>query len=265
MVDFFYAQIMPFIPLENAIKIHFKEINKDSSSDTVLIFLHEALGSIGQWKDFPQLLCNELNLPGIVYERQGYASSSPLSVKRNEDYLDRYALDELPQILNTLLTKNQKAILIGHSDGGSIALLYAHKYGAHLKAIVTMAAHVINEPETLAGIQPAVDAYKKGKLDGLKKYHGDKTQELFYAWADTWKAPFFKDWNICKKIDKVSVDALIIQGNDDQYGTEQQVDLILEHIKSENKKKLMLDSCGHHPHLEQKQTVIAAIKKFIHI
>ncbi|MDX1447069.1 alpha/beta fold hydrolase, partial [Lishizhenia sp.] len=212
---------------------------------------------------FPQQLCDRLKLSGIVYERQGYASSSPLTEKRNDDYLERYALDELPKFLDAVLEEKQKAILIGHSDGGSIALLYAQKYNERLKAVVTMAAHVINEPETLAGIQPAVEAYEKGKLDGLKKYHGDKTNDLFYAWANTWNAPFFKDWNICKKIDKVVVDALIIQGKMDQYGTEQQVDLILDHIQSSKKEKLMLDDCGHHPHLEQKQEVITAIYNFI--
>ena len=263
MVDFFYAQNMPFVTIKNDIHIHYQLLHSEIQSDTVLVFLHEALGSIGQWKDFPERLCASLNLPGIVYERQGHGSSSSLTSQRGADYLEQYALNELPEFLDLVLKEQQKAILVGHSDGGTIALLYANTYNHRLHAIVTMAAHVINEPETLAGIAPAVKAYEKGKLDGLKKYHGDKTEDLFFAWADTWNAPFFRDWNICKKIDKVTVDALILQGWGDQYGTERQVDLILDHIKSNKKQKLMLEQCGHHPHLEQKEAVIKAITTFI--
>lgn len=254
---------MPHLSLDNNVELHYQKIAEENETDLVLVFLHEALGSIGQWKDFPEKLCASLDIPGILYERQGYGSSSPLTEVRGADYLEKYALEELPQFLDKVLAPHQKAILIGHSDGGSIALLYAQSNPENLAAIVTMAAHVINEKETLAGIAPAIEAYKKGKLDGLKKYHGDKTEELFYAWANTWNAPFFKEWDICKLIDKIEVDALIIQGCNDQYGTEEQVDLILAHIKSEKKQKLMLENCGHHPHLEQKETVIQAITTFL--
>ena len=254
---------MPKLELFDKQFIHYKRVNEEKKSETVIVFLHEALGSIGQWKNFPQQLCDALQLPGIIYERIGHGLSSPLQSNRNEDYLERYALDELPLVLENTLEKNQKAILIGHSDGGSIALLYAQIGSSKIKSIVTMAAHVINEKETLQGIAPAIKAYKKGKLDGLKKFHGDKTDTLFYAWADTWSAEFYKDWDICNKIDKVEVDALIIQGNQDQYGTEQQVDLILESIKSKRKHKLMLDACGHHPQLDKPDEVIGSIKQFL--
>lgn len=254
---------MPHFNISENKIVNYEWINQHINSNHVVVFLHEALGSIGQWKNFPQKLCNELNLPGLVYERIGHGQSSCLTKKRNENYLQEYALKELPIVLNKLLKKNQKAILIGHSDGGSIALLYAQKHKDKLSALVTMAAHVINEKETLRGIEPAVKAFEKGKLDGLKKYHGDKTNSLFYAWANTWSAEFFKDWNICNEIDKVEVDALIIQGILDQYGTERQVDLILENIKSEKKNKLMLDDCGHHPHLEKTGVVIDSIKRFL--
>lgn len=254
---------MPYLSLDNNVELHYQKIAEENENDLVLVFLHEALGSIGQWKDFPEKLCASQDMPGILYERQGYGSSSSLTKERGADYLEKYALDELPQVLDKVLAPHQKAILIGHSDGGSIALLYAQSNPKNLAAIVTMAAHVINEKETLAGIAPAIEAYKKGKLDGLKKYHGDKTEELFYAWSNTWNAPFFKEWDICKLIDKIEVDALIIQGCNDQYGTKKQVDLILGQIQSEKKQKLMLNNCGHHPHLEQKETVIQAITTFL--
>ena len=140
----------------------------------VALFIHEALGSIGQWKSFPQELCDELGVQGIVYDRQGHGNSSNFIEERDEHYLHHYAMKELPPFAEMVIPKDKKILLIGHSDGGSISLLYDHKYPARIAGMVTMAAHVINEPETIAGIQPAVDAYELGKLDGLKKYHGDK-------------------------------------------------------------------------------------------
>ena len=122
-----------------------------------------------------------------------------------------------------------------------------------------MAAHVINEPETVAGIQPAVDAYKLGKLYGLKKYHGHKAEALFYAWANIWRDDRFKDWNITTEIGSTNP-GLFIQGITDQYGTPRQLEIIKKHyIKG---KTLLLDACGHHPHLEKKEEVISVIYTF---
>lgn len=229
---------------------------------TVLLFLHEALGSIGQWKSFPQQLCNTLKLNGIVYERQGYGNSSPLSSERTNAYLHQYAWEELPQLLDKLLPQEKKVILVGHSDGASIALLYAAKYPQRVQSVVSMAAHVIVEDVTLAGIAPAVQAYEQGKLDGLKKYHGDKTEQLFYAWAHTWNLPEFRDWNICKDIETIACPILAIQGVNDQYGTEKQLDLIEQHTPLATVQKVMLPQCGHHPHLEQSTKVIDLICDF---
>lgn len=229
--------------------------------NTVIIFLHEALGSIPQWKSFPQELCNTLQLNGIVYDRQGHGSSSSLNGIRDEYYLHNYALNELPEMLDIILSPDKKVLLVGHSDGGTIALLYAAKYPQKVKAIVSMAAHVIVENETLAGIQPAIDAFEAGKLIGLRKFHGDKTNDLFYAWADTWNSPEFSTWNICKDIHPVIAPTLVIQGKDDQYGTKRQVELIAESISGKS-TTLLIDKCGHIPHLEQGTKVISEIKNW---
>lgn len=240
----------------NYIEIEPEHLHVDS---IVAIFLHEALGSIGQWKSFPQELCNELGLKGIVYDRQGHGQSGSFTKERDEHYLHEYALEELPVFIESVIPSSKKLLLIGHSDGGTISLLNGSKFPDRVIGIVTMAAHVINEPETIAGIQPAVDAYQLGKLDGLRKYHGEKTNELFYAWANIWRDERFLEWNIVDEIGS-DVPALFIQGKDDQYGTIKQLELIESRFI--NGTSLLLDDCGHHPHLEKKNEVIAAIKAF---
>lgn len=231
------------------------------SENTFLLFLHEALGSIGQWKNFPQALCEHLQLSGIVYERQGHGKSSPFTKQRDHRYLHKYALEELPAFIE-VVAKGKDIILVGHSDGGSIALLYAHQFPKKVQGIITMAAHVINEPETIAGIDPAVKAYEAGKLKGLHKYHGNKTEKLFYAWADTWRSDEFKTWNICDEIGSEQIPGIFIQGADDQYGTIKQLELILDKFKAPSKYSVV-DNCGHHPHLEQTNEVISQIQKWI--
>lgn len=228
----------------------------------VVVFLHEALGSIGQWKGFPRQLCSSLRLNGLIYEREGYGSSSPLRKKRDKHYLHEYAWEELPELLEALLPKEKQVVLVGHSDGASIALLYAARYPQKVKAVVSMAAHVIVEDVTLKGIVPAVKAYKEGKLNGLRKFHGEKTEELFYAWADTWNLPGFLEWNICKDIETISCPVLALQGVNDQYGTERQLHLIADSVKTGEVRKVLLSKCGHHPHLEVPSETENAIVKW---
>jgi pimeloyl-ACP methyl ester carboxylesterase len=255
---FFYA--MPFVQL-HLFQLHYEEITvvNTRQNSPVIVFLHEALGSIPQWKDFPQLLCDDLQLNGIVYERQGYGKSSELTAERDASYLHKYAQEELPPFLAERYPEDQQFILVGHSDGGTIALLYAATYPEKVKSVITMAAHVINEPETIAGIAPAVDAFEKGKLDKLFNYHGDKTKVLFYAWAKTWLADDFLNWNICEDISSIQTPSLILQGAQDQYGTSKQLELIKSNVKG-NCDTILINECGHHPHLEQKNHTISLIK-----
>ncbi|MDG1333374.1 MAG: alpha/beta hydrolase [Crocinitomicaceae bacterium] len=243
------------------IELNYKEIvPADLRNDSVIaLFIHEALGSIGQWKSFPQQLCDELGVRGIVYDRQGHGKSSKFSSERNERYLHNYALDELPPFADSVIPDDKKILLIGHSDGGTISLLFDHIFPSKIVGMVTMAAHVINEPETIAGIQPAVDAYKLGKLDGLKKYHSDKTEDLFYAWANIWRDERFVDWDITEEIGS-NTPGLFIQGKEDQYGTPKQLELIKTCFP--NGKTLLMEDCGHHPHLEKGNRVIAEIRQF---
>jgi pimeloyl-ACP methyl ester carboxylesterase len=234
------------------------------NSDCILLFLHEALGSIPQWKSFPQELCDRLGMNGIVYERQGHGGSDPLVETRTSTYLHDYAFEELPDFIKNVIPKDKKIILVGHSDGGTIALLYASRFPGRIAQIVTMAAHVINEPETVAGIEPAIRAFEKGKLNGLKKYHGEKTTALFYAWANTWKDGSFQNWDITSEIVSKRLSGLFIQGEDDQYGTSKQLQLIKENFGGKSESHL-LKNCGHHPHLEQPKIILDLIEDWIEI
>ncbi|PKR80423.1 hypothetical protein CW751_10165 [Brumimicrobium salinarum] len=232
---------------------------KDENQPIVL-FLHEAIGSIAQWKDFPKNLCEKLDLPGIAIEFPGYGFSEKEDKKRDAKYLHEFALEYLPAFLKSIELKNPMYI-VGHSDGGTNALLYSSKFPKQVKAIVTMAAHYINEKETRAGIQPAIDAWENKKLKGLEFYHGAKTERLFFAWAKTWQQADFKNWNISEDIKGNAVPALILQGDDDQYGTDQQVNGIVELL--ENAEGFFIDDCGHAPHLEKEEVVIEKIMEFV--
>jgi pimeloyl-ACP methyl ester carboxylesterase len=245
-------------------QLYYESIRVDHprSEKTILVFLHEALGSIGQWRNFPTLLCQELKLNGLVYEREGHGKSSAFQHPRTANYLHEYALNELPLVIENLIGVDQQVILIGHSDGGSIALLYAAQFPKKVAATITMAAHVINEPETITGIQPAIEAYNLGKLEGLKKFHGDKTEDLFFAWANIWKSADFKDWNICQDISEIKAPLLALQGSRDQYGTIKQLLLIEESVNGIVETQF-LDACGHHPHLEKMELVIGEVKRFL--
>jgi pimeloyl-ACP methyl ester carboxylesterase len=239
-------------------KIAFRTIERNSVYR--LIFLHEALGSIAQWKNFPDQLCEQLNLSGTIIELKGYGFSSENQEIRGADYLHQFALTDLPKIIDALNYK-EKLILVGHSDGGTNALLYGANFPEKIEGVITMAAHILNEPETRNGIPPAIGAFQEDKLNGLELYHGQKTEKLFYDWAHTWLHDFFHDWNISKDIKNISLPGLIIQGKKDQYGTDEQVHKIADCFTGKA-EKLFIPDCGHAPHLEKQKEVIAAITKW---
>lgn len=247
-----------YLKTENFGEISYQSIVKNDSHDQpVLLFLHEALGSIAQWKKFPENLCSALNLNGYVIELNGYGFSSEHPNLRDEHYLHKMAWEQLPEIIDKLPYQG-KYILVGHSDGGTNALLYASKYHEEIKGIVTMAAHVINEKETVEGIESAVEAYETGKLKGLECFHFEKTKKLFFDWADTWRTEAFKTWDIQNDISPVSTPVLAIQGNLDQYGTEKQLALIQQNCQGPIQTVIISD-CGHTPHLEKEIDVLTHI------
>jgi pimeloyl-ACP methyl ester carboxylesterase len=242
-------------------KIAYKQLGIPNTNDEpILLFLHEALGSIAQWQDFPENLSSKLGLSAIVPEMLGYGFSDSTKEERDAHYLHQFAWEHIPAFLDGLGIKN-KLLIIGHSDGGTEALLFASKFPDKIAGIVTIAAHIENEPETKAGIHPAIEAFHEGKLKGLEVYHGERTNSVFNAWSQTWLDPSFANWNIEKDLRAGNFPSLIIQGADDQYGTTQQVQKIVDYL---GKKALphFIAHCGHSPHLEQQELVIKKIKEW---
>jgi pimeloyl-ACP methyl ester carboxylesterase len=228
---------------------------------TTLVFLHEGLGSIAQWRDFPLAVSLATGLPTVIYERGGHGNADPLDRPRSANYLHEEALQSLPEVLRKL--KIDDVILIGHSDGGSIALIFAAVWPDKVRGIITEAAHVFVEEVTLAGIREAVRIYTTTDLpDRLSKYHGSNTEKAFRGWSDTWLSPAFRDWNIEQCLPGVRCPVLAIQGRDDEYGTPAQVEAIVNGV-SGPVKPLILTDCGHVPHHQARERVLAEMTRFI--
>lgn len=251
------------IDIGNNIKLGVKKINKNQPHKPLLLFLHEGLGSIEQWKDFPEQLCNLTNLDGIIFDRYGYGTSSPLQEKRPTNYLNLEGEKNLPLLINQL-NLNQPVILIGHSDGGSIALVYASTQPKNLIGCITMAAHVFVEQISVDGIKAFTKVYEENlKLrNALKKYHGEKTDSIFYGWSDTWQTKEFRHWNITPLLSKINCPVLAIQGENDEYGTAKQVKSICENVNGYC-KDIIIENAAHSPHIDQPEEVLEEIKQFI--
>jgi len=226
-----------------------------------LVFLHEGLGCIEMWKDFPALLCASTGCPGLVYDRRGYGGSSPMGGDRKLTYLHEYGLEELPNLLQSVIP-NASHIVVGHSDGATIGLIYGSLQEPLLHGIVAMAPHVFVEPETVEGVRLADMAYQQRGAGGLRKYHGDKTDQVFTAWADTWQSGWFREWNIEPLLPSITCPVLVFHGCDDVYGTKRQAEAISAHGLAWVELEI-LSNCGHFPHLEQSEIVVKRICTFL--
>lgn len=248
-----------FIEINGATLFVFQKII--TADRPTLIFLHDSLGCTKLWRDFPTQLGIATNCNILIYDRQGYGKSSPFgTAERTKFYLEQEA-----DTLFLLIKKCgiQHAILFGHSDGGSIALIAAAKYPDFIKAIVTEGAHIFVENITLEGIEAAVKMYENTDLKTrLAKYHGEKTDAVFKAWTHTWLNKSFKNWNIEHFLPKINCPALIIQGENDEYGTEKQVECIAAQV-SGDAEKCLITAIGHTPHKEAQEIVLAHTASFL--
>lgn len=236
---------------------------EQSNEKPIIIFLHEGLGSVAQWKDFPSALCSLTGLEGLVFDREGHGRSCALRQKRDSQFLHHQAINVLPEFYNQAGIANRKKIIIGHSDGGSIAIIHAAFQPEKIKCIITEAAHVLLEDITLQGIQDAVDNYENKRLkDLLQKYHAEKTDAMFYGWADTWLMESSMHWDIQSLLPQVNVPFLAIQGSNDQYGSLQQ--LIAIEQKAPFAQIALIEDCGHIPHHQKREEVLQKMKDFIH-
>ena len=228
-----------------------------------LVFLHEGLGCVGMWRDFPPKLAAATGLGALVYSRRGYGRSEPGPLPRPLDYMQRHARDILPALLDTAGIK--RVLLVGHSDGASISLVYAGMYAddRRLAGLVLEAPHVFCEELSVRSIAQARDAFETGDLRaGLAKYHGHNVDGAFWGWNRAWLDPAFMNWNIEQYLPTIRVPTLVVQGLDDQYGTPAQVKAIV-HGSGGPVEVAMLKDCAHTPHREQEVKTLAAMTDFV--
>lgn len=228
-----------------------------------LIFLHEGLGSTEQWRDYPQKLAEAVGLPAMAYDRWGYGRSERKTGINRPDYMHYEAHEMLPSLLDNLGIREQ-IIPVGHSDGGTIALLFAAAFPEQTYAMISECDHVVGEEVTLKGVRDVAKAYKtKQKLrDMLAQYHGEKTDELFHGWTGLWLSDEAKEWSIVDALGSIVAPLLAIQGTDDQYGSVEQLILKLRHCNGPVQINL-LKGCGHIPHHEFRDEVFDLMKQFI--
>ena len=231
----------------------------------LMVFLHEGLGSIAMWRDFPQRLCDAADVHGLVYSRPGYGRSTPRAPddRWGVDFMHRQAHEVLPALLQALrIDGTQRPLwLLGHSDGGSIALLHAARFAHQVTGVIVMAPHVSVEPKAVASIRQARENYLHTDLrQRLARYHDDP-DSAFWGWNDIWLHQPFANWNIEAEISGITCPLLALQGVDDEYGTLDQIHAIARRLP--HARLVEIAQCGHSPHRDQPERVLAEVTRFV--
>lgn len=243
----------------NGLRLEYHDIAATLANRPVLLLLHEGLGCVDMWRQFPEKLAAATGCQVVVWSRAGYGASDPYPEPRTERYMHREALEALPDLIATL--QIEKPLLVGHSDGASIALVFAGAFPEQTCGVVAMAPHEFVEQETLAGILAAKTAWTVTDWpQKLARYHRNAPQ-VFSDWCDTWLAADFRDWNIESYLPAIRCPLLAIQGEDDEYATMRQIEVIAEQVPGT--ELLKLANCGHSPQRDQENAVLAAIAGFV--
>ena len=232
-----------------------------TSQRPLLVFLHEGLGSLSMWKDYPAQLCEAADLRGLVYSRPGYGRSTPREAgeRWGTDFMHRQAFELLPALLEALRV-DQPPWLFGHSDGGSIALLYASRFVT--AGLVVVAPHITVEQYGLASIRKARNAFRTTDLRSrLARYHADP-DSAFWGWNDIWLDPAFEAWTIERELASIRCPLLAVQGEDDKYGTLEQIRGIARRVAQT--RVLVLPHCGHSPHRDRPEALTLEAAAFVH-
>lgn len=239
--------------------LEYRHIAGDPGRATIVL-LHEGLGCVALWRDFPQQLAAATGNSVFAYSRAGYGASAPIVLPRPLDYMSREATNTLPEVIGA--AGIGRYILLGHSDGASIALVHAGTTPADLEATIVMAPHVFTETCSVTSIRAADEAYRHGDLRRrLEKYHGANVDNAFRGWCDSWLAPDFLAWSIEASLPAITTPVLQIQGKNDEYGTPEQLRRI-ERAVSAPVRTLLLGDCGHAPQFDRASETLAAIADF---
>lgn len=248
---------MPFATAAGR-KLEYQRIEADAAKP-LLVFLHEGLGSITQWRDFPARVVAATGCPALIYARYGYGQSDVLQAPREPDFMHDEALVALPQLLAALGIANP--ILLGHSDGASISLIHAGA-GHPVRGVIVEAPHVFVEEHGGHGIRAAGDAFRNTDLPRkLGKHHRDAAK-TFHGWYDVWMSGEFPKWNIEASLPGIHCPVMCIQGEDDAYGTMAQLNAIARQVTGPCELVKLAD-CGHTPHKEQPEKTLAAVTRFV--
>jgi len=241
-------------------RIETERIPAERPGAPTLVFLHEGLGSVALWRGFPAALAQRTGFGALVYSRRGNGFSEPLTGPRTPQYMHEEALVELPRVLAE--ERAGDVVLVGHSDGASIALIYAAEHPERVRALVLEAPHVFVEGLSVLSIDKIRERYESGSLrERMARYHtdGDAT---FYAWNDVWLSSAFREWNIEPHLERVRAPILAIQGTEDEYGTLAQIDAIAARADGPV-DRIVLAGCGHAPHADRPAFVTEAIAAWL--
>ena len=242
-------------------RLHLRRIEGPTPGKPTLVFLHEGLGTIGIWGDFPDALCQATGCPGLIYERPGYGASDPRPLPWPDDVLEQEAEIVLPALLDALGI--ERPVLVGHSDGATIALLFAAAFPDRVRAVISEAAHVVLDELTLAGVSQLQPAWDEGDLRAyLEQHHGAGAEALFRGWSGVWLAPARRAWSITDRLARITCPVLAIQGADDEYGLPAQLDAIVQGV-SGPAERFLVANCAHDPHLQQRDLMLERMAAFI--
>jgi pimeloyl-ACP methyl ester carboxylesterase len=239
--------------------VEYTELPGDADKAPIIL-LHEGLGSLGLWRSFPSKVSLATGRRLLAYSRHGYGHSEVVTGPRNIDYMHREALEVLPEVLAILDV--ERPVLLGHSDGASIALIYAGSEVSSTAALILIAPHVLVEDITVAAIEEARQAFLNTDLaERLEKHHTDPAA-TFWGWNDLWLSDQFRRWDITEVLPAITCPVLAIQCVDDPYGTLAQIDIIEDAVTGPVSRKILTD-CGHSPHLTEPDLTVAAITGFL--
>jgi pimeloyl-ACP methyl ester carboxylesterase len=246
----------------NGSYLEYRWIGRPKPGQPTLVFLHEGLGCVDLWKDFPDKLSYATGFSAFVYSRKGYGGSESHEQPRSLDFMHIEGINVLPMVFD--IAGIESAILIGHSDGASIAIIHTgYSDDNRIVGLILEAPHLFVEQKTIIGIRHTKKVYEQGNLrERLKRYHGDNVDSAFHGWVEAWLNPEFESWNIEEYVPRISVPIMAVQGCADEYGTNAHIES-LKGLLPGTIKIVELPDCGHSPHIDKAQDTLEAMTKFI--